>query len=32
MLGLQLRCSEVNHQVLSCWCYALVVLRVALKE
>lgn len=32
MLGLQLICSEVKHQVLSCSCYALIVLRVALKK
>lgn len=32
MLGLQLTCSEVKHQVLSCSCYARIVLRVALKE
>lgn len=32
MLGLRLRCCEVKHQVLSCSCYARIVLRVALKE
>lgn len=32
MLGLQLLCSEVKHQVLSCSCYARIVLRVALKK
>lgn len=32
MLGFRLICSEVKHQVLSCSCYARIVLRVALKE
>lgn len=32
MLGLQLIRFEVKHQVLSCSCYAPIVLRVALKE
>lgn len=32
MLGIQQKCSEVKHQVLSGSCYARIVLRVALKE